>query len=48
VWLCRIIGHEGYLRELSRIDESRSEYVCRRCGWQGARNRPSDKIRAHF
>jgi len=47
-WLCSFTEHWGFLREERRIDEQRSEYVCRACGWHGVRKRPSNKIRWHW
>jgi hypothetical protein len=37
-WYCsRLLDHYGYLREVRKIDEHHSEYVCRACGWTGVR-----------
>jgi hypothetical protein len=47
-WYCsRILQHWGYLREVRKIDDTTSEYVCRACGWQGQRRRPSKKLRLY-
>jgi hypothetical protein len=35
----------GYLKELQRVNDEQSEYVCRACGWQGVRKRPSNKFK---
>ena len=49
VWFCGGLGsHWGYLKEVRKVDDARSEYVCRRCGWQGAKKRPSNKLRLHW
>jgi len=48
-WYCAyILDHSGYLRELRKLDETSSEYVCRACGWQGVRARPSKNPRWTF
>ena len=49
VWLCSVVlGHWGYLLEVRQIDDRRSEYVCRACGWQGVKERPPKRIRWHW
>jgi len=48
-WYCTyVLDHSGYLREVRKIDETSSEYVCRVCGWQGVRKRPAESVRAYF
>jgi len=48
-WYCaRLLQHDGYLREIRKVDETSSEYVCRACGWQGVKKRPSKKLRWYW
>jgi hypothetical protein len=48
-WYCsKVLEHWGYLREIRKIDDTSSEYVCRACGWQGVRTRPNNKTRWYW
>ena len=48
-WYCaRILSHDGYLRELRKVDDSSGEYVCQACGWKGVRMHPSKKTRWYW
>jgi hypothetical protein len=48
LYCSRVLGHEGYLREIRRIDDEHAAYECRACGWRGVRMRPPNRIRALF
>jgi hypothetical protein len=48
-WYCaRVLSHDGYLRELRKVDDTASEYVCQAGGRQGIRKRPSNKTRWYW
>jgi hypothetical protein len=31
----RMRGHRGYLKELKRMDNGTSVFLCQACGWEG-------------
>jgi hypothetical protein len=48
-WYCsKIVGHWGYLREVHRIDDEQSEYICQACGGSGVRKRPPNEVRWYW
>jgi hypothetical protein len=47
-WFCGLTGHWGFLREIRKLDDERSEYECRSCGWRGVKKRPSNRLRWYW